>query len=320
MKKTCLISGLLFLLSSPLAAEKILLNRIVAKVNNEIISQSSLQQELDNTRQTLRQQSVQLPAEEALKAQVLERLILEILQQQQGKQLGIYITDEELNTQLRDIAARNNLTLKQLQETLNRRKGAKSWRYYREAIQKKMIFSRLRMRQVERKITVSEQEIQDHLFMQQRDGSQYEYALSHLLIATPDEANTVLIQEKRTETQHLLKKLQQGTDFTQLTISHSDGSNALEGGDLGWRKITQLPEAFVSHIVALNIQAITPIIRTPGGFHLLQLRDKRPIASQQHDLDTLRLQAKQAIHAKKSEINHENWLNKLRDSAYVKFF
>jgi len=320
MKKMLSISGLLFLLSSPLLAEKILLDRIVAKVNNEIISHSTLQRELSKTTQSLIQKAVKLPAEEDLKLQVLEHLILEMLQKQQGKQLGVYVTDEELNTQLRDIAEHNHLTLKQLKETLSRQKDAQTWAYYRDAIRKKMISSRLRMRQVERKVTVSEQEIQDHLFMQQRDDSQYEYQLSHLLIATPDEANTSLIQQKKADMQQLLTQLKQGTDFTQLTISHSDGSNALEGGDLGWRKTTQLPEAFVPHIVALEKKAITPIIRTPGGFHLLQLRSKRAISSQQQDPEKLRLQAKQAIHAKKSEINYENWLNKLRDSSYVKFF
>ena len=147
---------------------------------------------------------------------------------------------------------------------------------YRERVRKEMIISRLQQRQVFRKINVTDREIVDFLANQElRDRSNEEYRLQHLLLIVPEAASGETIQAIKSKADNILSQLKEGADFTQLVIANSDGQQALDGGDLGWRKLAQIPSLFANFVTKMNVGDISDIVRSPSGFHIIKLAEKR---------------------------------------------
>jgi peptidyl-prolyl cis-trans isomerase SurA len=215
------------------------------------------------------------PPTGVLDQQVLERLIVENLQLQIGDRSGIRITDEELNQAVGTIAQRNNMSVEQFRAALAH--DGLSYDDARDQIRREMIISRVRQRRVAERIQVSEQEVKNFLAsdlgkMQLSE----EFHLANILIPTPESANSEAIQSAARQAMEVYQQLKQGADFGQLAVAKSGSDNALEGGDMGWRKAAQLPPPFDRLLSSMAVGDSHPTsMRTPGGFIILKVLAKR---------------------------------------------
>ncbi|SDJ22557.1 periplasmic chaperone for outer membrane proteins SurA [Pseudomonas delhiensis] len=291
-------------------AEVTPLDRVVAIVDNDVVMQSQLDQRLREVRQTIEKRGAPLPPEHVLTQQVLERLIIEDIQLQIGERSGIRITDEELNQAMGTIAQRNNLSLDQFRAALSR--DGLSYDDAREQVRREMIISRVRQRRVAERIQVSDQEVQNFLASDLgKIQLSEEYRLANILIPVPDGASPETLQAAGRQAQEVYQQLKQGADFNQLAISRSAGDNALEGGEIGWRKAAQLPSPFDGMVGSLAVGDVTEPVRTPGGFIILKLEEKRGGSKMVRDEVHVR-----HILLKPSEIRSEEETQKLAQKLY----
>ncbi|SFD60393.1 periplasmic chaperone for outer membrane proteins SurA [Thiohalospira halophila DSM 15071] len=260
-------------LSAPAAAET--LERIVAVVNDEAVLASELEREMRTVRQQLQQRNIRPPSQEALEKQVLDRLITQRLQLQMAERTRIRVDDVTLNRALQDIASRNNLSLEQFRNVLER--DGIDYAAFREDIRDEITISRLQQRQVQQQVQVTEEEVENHLDnLRARGALDEEYRLRHILVAVPEAASPDEVEAAREEAASLREQLvDEGADFARLATRESDGQNALEGGDLGWRRGGRLPETLAESLQGLEAGGISEVVRTPSGFHLLQLEERR---------------------------------------------
>ncbi|MBP8171235.1 MAG: peptidylprolyl isomerase [Pseudomonas sp.] len=304
-----LLLGAAFLATS-VQAEVRPLDRVVSIVDTDVIMQSQLDQRVREVQQTIAKRGDSLPPEHVLGQQVLERLIIENIQLQIGDRSGIRITDEELNQAVGTIAQRNNLSMEQFRDALER--DGLSYEDAREQIRREMIISRVRQRRVAERIQVSDQEVEN--FLASESGKMQlsvEYRLANILIRVPDAASATEIQAAERRAQELYQQLQQGADFAQLAIASSASDTALEGGNMGWRKAAQLPTPFDSLIGALSVGETSEPIRTPGGFILIKLLEKRGGETQVRDEVHVR-----HVLIKPSEIRSEAETKRLAERVY----
>lgn len=260
--------------AEPRPAEIVEVDRIVAVVNDDVITNLELEHRLDTQRKQMQARRIAAPPAEALRKQVLERLVLERLQLALAKQLGVQVEDETVNQVIGNIADDSKLTLAQFREVLER--DGVDFAAFREEIRNEVIISRLRNRQVENKISVLPSEVDALLEAQGNQGVEHiEYHIAHLLVALPEAPGPEQIKAARERADGLLAQLHGGADFEQLAIRHSDGPNALEGGDLGWRRADQLPTLFARAVPALAPGAVSDLIRSPSGFHIVKLLERR---------------------------------------------
>jgi len=258
------------------------LDNVVAIVDNDVIMQSQLDQRVHEVQQTIAKRGGGVPPTSVLDQQVLDRLIVENLQLQIGERSGIRISDDELNQAIGTIAQRNNMSIDQFRAALTH--DGLSYEDARDQIRREMIISRVRQRRVAERIQVSEQEVKNFLAsdlgkMQLSE----EMHLANILVSTPDSASSQAIQAAAAQAQDLYRQLKQGADFSQLAIAHSGSDNALEGGDMGWRKPAQLPPPFDRMLSSMAIGDISEPTRTPGGFIILKVLEKRGGETQMRD-------------------------------------
>lgn len=274
MKKYLLLTLLLCTLTPLAHAEVEEIDGIVAVVDDDVITRSELNGRLQSLMTQLQQKGTQLPPRQVLQRQMLERMVLEQLQLDQAKQLGATVGDEELNKVIDKIAAQNKLTLLQFREALQREGIA--FATFREEIRKEVLITRVRNSQVARLVDVSPQEI-DNLLESQRlsKSSNEEFHLQHILIAVPSDASPEQIAASHDKVMKLLGELQAGADFSNMAVSFSSGPKALEGGDIGWRRLAQLPVAFSEAIKGLGTGEVSQPVRSTSGFHLLKLLERR---------------------------------------------
>lgn len=262
------------LLATSVSAQVRPLDRIVAIVDNDVVMQSQLDQRLREVQQTIEKRGAEMPPLDVMQQQVLERLITENLQLQIGERSGIRIADEELNQALATIAQRNNMTLEQFRDALER--DGLSLETAREQIRREMVINRVRQRRIAERIQVSNQEVEN--FLASDLGKLQlaeEYRLANILIPTPESSDSAAIQAAEKVAADTYQQLQQGADFARLAVSRSASENALEGGDMGWRKAAQLPPPFDTQVRELSVGEVTQPVRTPPGFIILKLLDKR---------------------------------------------
>jgi peptidyl-prolyl cis-trans isomerase SurA len=251
-----------------------LLDRIVAVVNEGIILKSQMDDKVRVVTAQLREQGNPLPPQEAIEQQVLEQLIVQEVQLQRARRLGIRISDQMLNGTLQRIAERNGLTLTELPAVLQSQ--GIDYARYREDVRNDMILEALLSRDVIARISVSEREIGRFLERQESNvGDQIDYDLSHILIAISPSAPSEEVEQAEQRIKDVEKELQDGADFAELAVTTSDGQNALNGGNLGWRKGSQLPDVFFDVVRHMEPGELSTPIRSPSGFHILKLNDVR---------------------------------------------
>lgn len=281
MNSTCLrflstlvIPALLLTLSLPLTAAPVLLDRIVAVVDNGVITQHELQRSVERTLRQLALQRTPAPPRHLLERQMLERMITERILLKLAEDTNIRIDGPQLDRALARIAQQNNMPLDQFRRALEA-EGV-DFNAFREQVRNEMIISRLREREVDNKVVVTEAEIDNYLANTSADaGRQTEYLLAHILVVTPEGASPEQLQQLRGRAEKALAELRAGADFNQVSAAYSDAQNALQGGVLGWRAEGQLPTLFVGAVRDLPVGGLTPVLRSSNGYHILKLLDKR---------------------------------------------
>ncbi|PCH64861.1 MAG: molecular chaperone SurA [Gammaproteobacteria bacterium] len=250
------------------------LDRIIAVVNDEVILESELVEMERTVRDQLRQRDAVIPPSDIMRKQVLERLLIQRIQVQKADRVGIRVGDDALNAALRQIADNNGLSLREFRDVLEKDKF--DFSDFRESIREEMIISRLRKSQVEDRVIVSDREIDNFLATQiSQGGVETVYHLLHILISMPEAAAPEQIQEAQVKFDKVQELLDSGANFSEVAAGYSDGQNALEGGDLGWRKQGELPSLFAKVVPDLVEGQVSELIRSGSGFHLVKLAEKK---------------------------------------------
>jgi peptidyl-prolyl cis-trans isomerase SurA len=256
------------------AAHAAELDRIVAVINDDVITRTELDNAIAIIKRQLAQSDTRLPPADVLDRQVLERMIGMRMQLQLAERTGIRVDDTTLNRTVGVIAEQNRLSLSEFREVLEQ--DGFSFEKFREDMRDEIIISRLNQRQIENQIVVSEGDIERFLDTQKTQGKATdEYRLAHILVAVPESASPDRIQDARKRIDAVMTQLRQGADFGQTAMASSDSPQALEGGDLGWRKAGELPTLFASVVPRMAAGDISEVMRSPSGFHIIKLIDQR---------------------------------------------
>ena len=268
-----LVLGALFLGTTAHGAVQPL-DKVVAIVDNDVIMESQLDQRVREVQQTIAKRGQGVPPTSVLDQQVLERLIVENLQLQIGERSGIRIADEELNQALETIAQRNGMSLDQFRQALAR--DGLSYDDAREQVRREMTISRVRQRRVAERIQVSEQEVKNFLASDLgKMQMSKELNLANILIPIPENASSEAVQAAAQKAQNVYNQLKQGANFAQMAINYSGSDNALDGGDMGWRKAVQMPPPFDSMLREMKPGDVTEPVRIQTGFIILKLNAER---------------------------------------------
>ncbi|PCC98804.1 peptidylprolyl isomerase [Halopseudomonas pelagia] len=267
-----LCAGLIF--STGLHAQVVPLDRVAAIVDNDVVMASQLDQRMQELQRQLRERGTQLPPDDVLRQQVLDRLVVESIQLQMGERAGIRIDDATLNQTMEQLAQRNNVTTEQFRAALER--DGISYDQAREQIRREMIINRVRQRRVAERIQVSDQEVRNFLDSEMgRLETAEEYRLAMIVLPIPESASPDEVRAIGETANDIYQELNAGADFTNLAVARSRGDTALEGGELGWRRSAQLPGPFASAVAALDTGEVTQPLRSPAGFHILKLLETR---------------------------------------------
>ncbi len=270
-----LLLGLTLLLPLPSLSVAEGVDRIVAVVEDDVILERELQKKIDIIRQGLSQSGTLPPSELALARQVLDRLILEKIQISMAEKSGLRVDDETLRQTIQQIAQKNSMTPEELRSSL-RNEGIE-YPDFLEQIRGELAQQRLRSSQVNSQIKISDREVQHWMEARLKAGANpnAEYLLGQILIATPQGATPATVQAARDKAEKLIADLRHGADFRQVSMSSSDASEALKGGDLDWRKLSELPTLFAEAVPKMKKGDIEGPIRSPSGFHIIKLMDQR---------------------------------------------
>jgi len=249
------------------------MDRIIAVVENEVLFESELRDMIQTISLQLNKRQVALPPQDKLVSQVLERLIIKKVQMVTADRIGIKLDDDDLNNSIKGIAQNNNMSISQFRDAIEA--DGYDFNTFRETIRGDMIISRLHKVQVGDKIIISEREIDNFLATQEAQGSMEDaYYLLHILISVPEAASPKQVQAAQKKLKKVKLLISEGGDFSEIASGYSDGQNALEGGDLGWRTQGELPSLFANHVPKLAVSEVTGVIRSASGFHLVKLADK----------------------------------------------
>ena len=256
------------------AEEVVKLDRIVAIVDQTVVTEQELESRITTVTAQFKKQGTELPPEDILRKQILERLITDTLQIQYAAQTGLKVDDNQLDKTIERIAEQNQMTLTEFSEALA--KDGVSMRKFRSDIRNEITIARLREREVDGRVNVSESEIDNFLTSQAANNeNQDEFEISHILIRTPEEGATEDVQKAKAKVDSAVNELNTGKSFAKVSASFSDAPNALEGGNLGWKSGAQMPALFLDALKTMQIGDISPPLRSPNGFHVLKLTNKR---------------------------------------------
>jgi len=279
LKKTFLLAISLFSFSlishaeSAKQTEIIKIDRIVAIVDQVVITENELADRIKSVTAQLEKQGTELPPPAILQKQILERMITDRLQLQYASQTGLRVDDNQLDKTIERIAGQNKMDVPAFKKALL--EDGIQYRKFREDIRNEITLARLREREVDNRINTTESEIDSFISMQGASNSNDEYEISHILIRAGEDTTPDDLKKLRAKAEDALEQLQAGKDFSKISASFSDAPNALEGGSLGWKNGSQMPALFLDAIKPLKAGDLSPILRSPNGFHILKVTDRR---------------------------------------------
>jgi peptidyl-prolyl cis-trans isomerase SurA len=245
------------------------LDRIVAVVNDGVITQHQLNSRVHSATMQLHRQKVQLPPKEIVRQQVLDQMITERAQVQTAKEAGIQVDDSDLEQALVRVAANQKMTPQQMRQTIE--KDGIAWADFREEIRSQMMIARVREREVDARINVSPGEVDNFLANQAATGSGEEVHLAHIIIRIPEGASPETLNKLRLKAVSIDEQAKAGKDFSQLAATYSESNDAMQGGDLGFRPLDSLPQVMSSAIANLKPGQVSDVVRSPSGFHIVKL-------------------------------------------------
>src|SRR5450830_489395 len=247
---------------------------IVVVVNNEVITRQELADRLAQVEKRLAAQGMALPPRAQLQRQLLERMIVERAQTQMAKENGVVVDDTMLDRAVQRIAEQNKLSMPEFRVQLE--KEGMSFPAFREDIRREIIMQRLREREVDNKVQVTESEVDNYLASENNAASKHEdLNLSQILIRVPENASPEQVAARRQRAEDVLRQLKTGADFAKTAATYSDSSDALSGGELGWRAQDRLPQLFLDAVASLKPGEVSAIVKSGNGFHIIKLVDRR---------------------------------------------
>lgn len=251
------------------------IDSVVAVVNDDVITRQELNERLRVVIGQLQKQGTPLPAPDVLERQILERIITDMLQAQYAKETGVRVDDTQLDLAITRIAQQNGFpSLAEFRARLEA--DGVDFKKFREEIRSEIISTRLREREVESKLIISEAEVDSYLANKARmGGAEEEFHLAHILVVVPERASAADIQAAHDKAEQALNQLKSGADFAQVAAGYSDARDALKGGDLGWRPNDRIPPLFMNELQNLQAGQTTAVLRSTSGFHILKLVEKR---------------------------------------------
>ena len=283
LKFTGLLAALLFFAMPQASAEDkpasgrqpVLVDAIIAVVNMEVITQRELEDRLLLIERRMKSQNMQMPSRDVLKKQLLERMIVNRAQLQLAKEYGIRIDDAMLDRSVARIAEQNKLSIQDFRGQIER--DGVSFTRFREEIREEIALQRLREREVDNKLQVTESEVDNYLSTSsgKAQGAEDEINIVHILVRVPENASADQIAERRKRAETALAQIKSGADFSKVAASFSDASDAMTGGQLGWRSPSRLPQLFVETTEKLKEGEVAPLVRSANGFHILKMAGRR---------------------------------------------
>jgi len=274
MRRILLLAVLLAAAPAARAQSVSLVDRIVAIVNKEVITASELLDAVAAAERQLRRRGTPPPERAVLERQMLERLILDKAQTQLARDSGIRVDELQLDRAVQRIAQSNNLSLADFRAALER--DGLPFDLFRQDVREQIVLTRLREREVDDKIQVSDSEIELFLeAMKSAPAERAEYNLAHILVRVPEQASPERVEAARSRAEKALAEARAGADFAKLAAGYSDAPEALQGGALGWRAHDRLPELFAGALEKMNRGEVSPVLRSPAGFHVLKLLERR---------------------------------------------
>jgi peptidyl-prolyl cis-trans isomerase SurA len=251
------------------------IDAVVAVVNDDVITRHELDERLRTVISQLKKQGTPLPEQAVLEKQILERMISEMLQAQFAKENGVRVDDTQLDLAITRIAQQNNFHT-QAEFMAKLEAEGVNVKKFREEIRAEIVSTRLREREVESKLVIGDTEVDNYLANKARMGLENEeYHLAHILVVVPEQASAEKIRAARDRADQALAQLAGGADFAQVAAGFSDAKDALKGGDLGWRPGDRIPPLFLNELQTLKHGQNTAVLRSPSGFHILKLVEKR---------------------------------------------
>jgi peptidyl-prolyl cis-trans isomerase SurA len=249
-------------------------DRVIAIVNDEAVTQYELDDARRVVQQQLKQQKVQPPAADVLDKQVLERLITQRALLQQAKEDGVKIDDSQVERAIQRIATENKLSAEDFRKLLAQE--SIPYAKYRDDIRNEMVVQRLREREVDSKVQVSDAEVDQYLAtLKAQNAGETEYRLAHILVMVPEQASADQIENRRRRAEEALRSIRSGADFAQVAAAFSDATDALQGGNLGWRSGARLPTVFADTVREQKVGTVSGVLRSAAGFHVVKLLEKR---------------------------------------------
>lgn len=290
------------------------IDEIVAVVNDDIITKSEFSHAIYTTKSQMEHEQISIPTTDVLHKQVLDQLINKRLQLQVAEKAGVQISDAELDSTIQRIADQNNMPVSMLYQSINQE--GLSTEDYRRELRDQMTMQKLQQQEVAGKISISPQEING--FMKShtwQSNSAKEYHLEDILIPLSDTPSPAEIQNAKSRAESVIAKLKQGKNFHDVAQAESGSSNALEGGDLGWRSLAEIPSAFTDEVTKMEAKQISSPIQTSNGIHVLHLLAARNLDGKSSKPD--RKQIENMLLQQKFEEAIQNWVSKLRSQAFI---
>lgn len=278
LQQQSMIRRILFLvpalaLALALGAQADEIDKVLVVVNDNVITESEFQETLTRIKSDMRARGGDMPPEEQIKQRVLDRMIMQEIQLQLAERAGIEVSEEELESTMADIARRNNLTPEQLRAAMQQE--GMDYELLRENIRSQLITQRLAERQVAREVVVTDEEVDAFLSQPRakRSGERTRYNISHILFNVSEADSDARVREIRDKAVEVHQKIINGMDFEQAAMAYSQADDSIDGGRVGWRAPSQLPDLFLDALNRTAKGGITEVVRSPNGFHILKLND-----------------------------------------------
>ena len=299
-------------------AERKLLDQVVAIVDEDVILQTELEARINTIASRLRAQGTELPPRQLLEERVLDQLITDSIQMQMAERAGMRISDNELNETMANVAERNGMALSEFEAQLEA-EGV-TYNQAREQIRKEMLTSRVQQRQVGNRVRVSDREVENYLESQEARGNNgAEYRLAYIFISVDNPSDDAEMAAAREKAERLRGEIAQGRDFREAAVAESDASNALEGGDMGWRAEGQLPSLVAPVVPDLAVGEPSPVLENNSGFHLVMVMGKRggeqQQVIQQHRVRHILVRPSEAITDSQAEARIRDLYQQLQNGA-----
>ncbi|ALO41503.1 peptidylprolyl isomerase SurA [Pseudoalteromonas phenolica] len=273
--KTLLIAALMGLgFSQAALAERVQLDKVVATVNDGVVLQSEVNKVISRVKQQAKEQNTQLPSDSTLRIQAIDRLVDQSLLLQLAERMGLEISDAQLDQTLANIASEQGATIADLRKSIEA--TGESFKAYREEIRQEITISQVRRANVDRRIYINPQEISNlQTILEQQTGQSEEYDIGHILVKVPSKASPEELDDARNRANKVIEFLNDGKDFKRIAIASSSGAKALDGGQLGWMGINEMPSLFAEAVKGKKKDDIIGPLRSGAGFHILKVQDIR---------------------------------------------